>query len=251
MTPIELFKKDRKITQDMTAKEKVKHIWHYYKWYFLALALAIFYIGSTISAQFSNSNCILNGYFLNIADVGAFSDMSETFHPAGGEQTVYIDALYFTSQTNAEDPSGAYETFQTLIAKAHAGDLDFLVVDKDTINQLIYNEFFLDLTGFLTQEQLAAYEGKLLYMDRAFLERILNLDASTDLSEPIKYPDPADPAAMEDPVPVLIDIRDCAWISKVYPFDTNVHAYGLVTNGQHHDIALQFLDFLLNGDKQQ
>ena len=141
-----------------------------------------------------------------------------------------------------------YETFQMLIAKAHAGDLDFLVTGSDAVNQLIYNEFFLDLSAFLSAEQLSAYQDKVLYMDRAFLESIRQLDASTTLDTPIAYPDPTDPTSMEDPVPVLIDIRDAHWISTLYPGDTGLYAFGLVTNGQHTQTAVAFLDFLLNGD---
>ena len=247
MTPNELFQKDRKTMRNMTPKEKIGHIWHYYKWYFVALLLVILYIGSTICAYTTDSKLLLNGIFLNVTDVGALHDIPGEFRPEDGEDTVYIDTLYFVSSPDAADASEVYETFQTLIAKAHAGDLDFIVADDETVNQLIYNEFFLDLTAFLTPEQLASCGGKLLYMDRAFLERISQLDASTDLSVPIMYPDPTDPESMEDPVPVLIDIRDSDLICALYPLDTGLHAFGLVTNGQHHDTALEFLDFLMNG----
>lgn len=251
MTLRELFNRDRVLMQDMSPKDKLMHLWHYYKWYFAVFLLLLIYIGSTISAYIATSSCTLNGLFLNVTgSVYSLTDMSEAFLPDDSEESVNIDTLYFTSDSKTEDATSVYETFQSLIAKAHAGDLDFLVTGSDTVNQLIYNEFYLDLSGFLTPEQLDAYEGQLLYMDRAFLEDIRQLDASTDLAVSIKYPDPADPASMKDPVPVLIDIKQSPWIAELYPGDPGLYAFGLVTNGQHHDTALQFLDFLLKGGNE-
>lgn len=247
MKPSELFKKDREIIRKMPPKEKLLHIWHYYKWYFAAALLVVIYIVSTISAYMETSGCVLNGYFLNVTGPAyTLTELSEEFHPGDGDETVYIDTLFFTASPSKEDAADVYETFQNLIARAHAGDLDFIVTGEEAVNQLIYNEFYVDLSAYLTAEQLSAYEGRLLYMDRAFLERIRQLDPSS-LSAPVKYPDASDPSSMEDPVPVLIDIRDCQWISRLYPNNTGLHAFGLVTNGQHHEKALAFLDFLLKG----
>ena len=79
------------------------------------------------------------------------------------------------------------------------------------------------------------------------MESIRQIDASTNLDKPITYPDPTDPASMEDPIPVLIDIRNTKWISTLYPGDSGLYAFGLVTNGQHTQAALSFLNYLLNG----
>lgn len=167
----------------------------------------------------------------------ALNEMGDAFlasaDQTAGKSTVLIDTLYYSTQPNAEDATSVYETFQTLIAKAHAGDLDFLVTGSDTVNQLIYNEFFLDLSSLLPKAQLSAYQDRILYMDRAFLESIRHVDASTPLDKPIAYPDPTDPTSMEDPVAVLIDIRSTRWISTLYPEDHGLWALGFVANGQH------------------
>ena len=211
--------------------------------------LAVIYIASTIASYTSTSNCILNGIFLNVTGSAyVLEDMGNAFLSNTDDKTVLIDTLYYSSQSSAEDATSMYETFQVLIAKAHAGDLDFLVTGSDAVNQLIYNEFFLDLSSYLSAEQLSAYQDKLLYMDRAFLENIRQLDVSTPLDTPIAYPDPTDPTSMEDPIPVLIDIRDAQWISTLYPGDKGLYAFGLVNNGQHTQTALSFLKYLLNGD---
>ena len=254
MNPSELFKKDRAVLKDLPLKEKFKHIWHYYKWYFGALLLVVIYISSTISSYISTSNCVLNGFFLNSGgDVSALNELSDTFlattEQTPEDATVFIDTLSFSSDPTAEDATSMYETFQMLLAKAHAGDLDFLVTGRNTINQLIYNEFFLDLSSLLDSEQLSAYQDKFLYMDRSFLEDIRNLDASSALDTPIAYPDPTDPASMKDPVPVLIDIRTSRWFSDLYPGINDLYAFGLVSNGTNTQTAISFLEYLMTPEK--
>lgn len=249
MKPSEIFTKDREVLKGLPLKEKAKHIWHYYKWYMGALLLVIIYIASTIASTISTSNSILNGIFLNVTGSAyALEDLSDAFLGDAEDKTVLIDTLYYSTNPSAEDTTSMYETFQMLMAKAHAGDLDFLVTGSDTLNLLIYNEFYQDLSVHLSPEQLSAYQDKLLYMDRAFLESIHQLDASTNLDTPIQYPDPVDPASMEDPIPVLIDIRDSQWVATLYPENDDLYAFGIVTNGQHTETALAFLEFFLNGD---
>ena len=248
MTIPELLQKERSLMKEMTFKEKAAHIWHYYKWYMLALVLLVSYISSTIISYTEADNYVLNGYFINVTgDSYTISKLSDSYLPDQREQLVYIDSMLLTSNSDIANAEDVYENYQMLIVKAHAGDVDFVVTGKAAIHQLIYNEFFQDLNEVLTPEQLAAYEGRLLYMDRAFLEMITNIDISSSLDTTIAYPDPADPESMGDPVPVLIDIRDSQWISELYPGDTGLHAFGVIVNAQHRDTAVDFLEFLLNG----
>lgn len=250
MTVSELWQTERALLKEMTLKEKLGHIWHYYKWYFIALVLLISYISSTIASFVSTNNCVLNGYFINVTgDTHIVTGLSDAFLPDQREQLVYLDTMFLTSDPSKADAADVAESLQNLVAKSHAGDVDFLVVGDGTLSQMIYYEFFQDLTQVLTPEQYEAYKDRFLYMDRAFLERISKIDASTDLTVTIHYPDPTDPESMEDPIPVLIDVRDSQWMEKLYPGSKGMHAYGFVVNSQHRQNAVDFLEFLLSGDE--
>lgn len=240
----QLIQKDRELLKGKSPKEKLKHIWLYYKWHFGALLLAIIYIASTIYSNVAATNCVLSGVFLNTtAPSHTVLSHGEEFLAAGSYapgSEVYFDTMHYSSTPDAEDAASVYETFQLLMAKAHAGELDLLVTGSGTLNQLIYNEFFLDLNQVLASEQIQAYEGRFLYMDKAFLAQLGDLSAV-----PVSYPDPTKPELMTEPVPVLIDIRGSKAVSTLYGDSADLYALGFVVGGQHPETAQNYLDYLM------
>lgn len=241
----QLIQKDRELLEGKPLKEKLKHIWFYYKWHFGALLLVIIYVVSIIHSNISATNCILSGVFLNTTTPShAILSHGEEFLAANtyaSSSEVYFDTMHYSSDPDAEDAVSVYETFQSLIAKAHAGELDFLVTGSGALNQLIYNEFFLDLNQILTAEQSQAYKGQFLYMDKAFLAQLGDLSAV-----PVSYPDPTKPELMAEPVPVLVDIRGSKAVSALYGDSTDLYALGFVVGGQHPEIARNYLDYLMS-----
>ena len=239
-----LIQKDRELLKGKSPKEKLKHIWLYYKWHMGAVLLLVIYVASTIYSNVAASNCVLSGVFLNTtAPPYAVLSHGEEFLSACSyvpSSEVYFDTMHYSSDPDAEDAVSVYETFQLLIAKAHAGDLDILVTGRSALNQLIYNEFFLDLNQFLTPEQIQAYKGQFLYMDKAFLAQLGDLSAA-----PAAYPNPTKPELMVEPVPVLVDIRGSEVISTLYGDSTGLYALGFVVGGRHPEAARNYLDYLM------
>ena len=240
----QLLQKDWELLKGEPLKEKLKHIWLYYKWHMGALLLLVIFITSTIYSNVAASNCVLSGIFLNpTAPSYTVLSHGEEFLTAGSYAPgsgVLFDTMHYSSNPDAEDALSVYETFQLLIAKAHAGELDILVTGRSALNQLIYNEFFLDLNQFLTPEQIQAYKGQFLYMDKAFLAQLGDLSAA-----PAAYPDPTKPELMTEPVPVLVDIRGSEVISTLYGDSTGLYALGFVVGGRHPETARNYLDYLM------
>ena len=240
----QLIRKDRELLKGKSPTEKLKHIWLYYKWYLGAALLLVIYVSSTIYSNVAAANCILNGVFLNTT-APSYSVLShgEEFLAAGSYtpgSEVYFDTMHYSTDPDAEDAASVYETFQLLLAKAHAGELDLLVTGSGTLNQLIYNEFFLDLNQILTTEQIQTYDGLFLYMDKAFLSQLGDPGAA-----PASYPDPTKPELMTEPVPVLVDIRNSKAVSALYTDSTDLYALGFVVGGQHPEVARHYLDYLM------
>ena len=240
----QLIQKDRELLKGKSPKEKLKHIWLYYKWHMGAVLLLVIYVASTIYSNVAASNCVLSGVFLNTtAPPYAVLSHGEEFLSAcsyAPSSEVYFDTMHYSSDPDSEDAVSVYETFQLLIAKAHAGDLDFLVTGSSTQNQLIYNEFFLDLNKILTAEQIQAYKGQFLYMDIAFLAQLGDISANL-----VSYPDPTKPELMAEPIPVLIEIRDSKAVSALYGDSTDHYVLGFVVGGQHPEAARNYLDYLM------
>lgn len=242
----DLIEKDRNIMQGKPLKEKLLHLWTYYKWYFGAFLLVVIYIVSLIISNLAPGN-ILNGIFLNTTgSLYAASQVGEDFLNATNRtgQQVYFDSMYTSSHPDAEDAASVYESFQLLIAKTHTGELDFLVTGSDTVNSLMYNEFFVDLRQVLSPEQAERYAPYYLYMDMAFLKTLQDAGTASDL---MSYPDPARPELMQEPVPVLIDLQTSPKVKEaLYPKTTGICAFGFVVNGQHWDLSAAFLDYLMD-----
>lgn len=240
----QLIQKDRELLKGKSPKEKAKHIWLYYKWHLGAVLLLIIYVASTIYSNVSADDCILSGVFLNTT-APSYTVLShgEEFLTAGPYATgseVHFDTMYYSTSPDAEDAASVYETFQLLIAKAHAGELDILVTGSDTRNQLIYNEFFVDLNQVLTSEQIQAYEGRFLYMDKAFLAQLGDLSTT-----PVSYPDPTKPELMAEPIPVLVSLDGSTAIDALYCDSIDLYCLGFIVGIQHPEAARDYLDFLI------
>lgn len=248
----ELLQKDKEALCGKPLKEKLIHIWEYYKWYLLAVFLGICFIFSLISSNIENNNIVLNGAFLNTtayaSEAIAFEQdfMSSCQLDPEKQLVVFDTSLYYRSDPDPADGTAYYETLETLIVRAHSSDIDVLVTDSDPVNILIYNEFFMDLSQVLTAEQFEAYQPYFLYIDNAFLQRILSADLSSlNPDIVLRYPDATKPELMEEPIPVLIDISTSDKIQKLYSGTNNHLVFGFISNCRHPETAGQFLDYLM------
>ena len=248
----ELIQKERALLKDKSPKEKLRHIWLYYKWHMGAVFLAVCYIISTVGSNAESHHVVLNSTFLNTTAYSSDAlDFEQDFMARcqldSHEQLVIFDtSLHYDPDPDPEDGTTAYETLQLLITRAHTGDMDVLVTDSAPVNLLIYGEFFIDLSQALTKEQLDAYRPYFLYMDNAFLQQITSADLSTlDPDMVITYPDPTRPELMQEPIPVLIDISGSDKIKNLYPNVADRLTLGFVTNSQHPEMAQLFLDYLM------
>lgn len=248
----ELLRLDKEMLKKMTTKERLKHIWEYYKWHLGAICLVIIYIVSIIGSNIDNNSIILNAAFLNTTAYSSDSllferDFMNNCQLDPREQTVVFNtSLRYTSSPSAEDATSFYETLQLILARAHTGDLDAIVTTDDPINILIYNEFFMDLSQALSQEQMQAYEPYFLYIDKAFLRYITSIDMSTvDPDMVIAYPDPTKPELMEEPVPILIDISHSTEIARLYPEYKGQLAFGFIITSPHLEASNMLLDYLM------
>lgn len=252
MKASELLQKEREILRGKPLKEKLKHIWEYYKWFMLAAFLGICFICSLIDSNIENSNITLSGIFLNTtaysSEVIEFEQdfMSSCQLDPEKQLVVFDTSLYYDSNPDPADSTTSYETLQTLITRAHSSDVDVLVTNSDPVNLLMYNEFFMDLSQALTAEQFDTYKPYFLYVDNVFLQKIVSADLSTlDPDMVLTYPDPTKPEQMEEPIPVLIDISTSDEIQKLYSGINDQLVFGFISNCQHTETARKFLDYLM------
>ena len=60
----------------------------------------------------------------------------------------------------------------------------------------------------------------------------------------IEIPDPKNPEAMKEPVPVMIDLSHCEKLFPVYGEGKTI-VFGMITNAPHQTKTLNFLKFIM------
>lgn len=164
-------RKFMQVLSTMTFREKVEHIWTYYKLHICAVLLAAFVLITWGVSIYNNSKeVLLSGNVINVylSEEGNRYLTEDSFAAVGGShdrQTVNITSRYISP----EDPA-SYMQSMTLMAMIEAKDLDFLLLDEATFQQYALSDFYLDLREFFTAEELEALADSIAYVDSEYLQ---------------------------------------------------------------------------------
>lgn len=236
-----------------TWKQKASYIWEYYKWHIIIPIVAIVTVTCFIVQVVTAPDILLNGVLLNVypseSSVGTDDILKEFYQQQNinskDEEISLNSSLYYS----ATDSSFNYESSQALMTWAAAGQIDFMTGDSDTLTDLAYRGYFMDLREILTEEQISTYEPYFLYMDMAvYEERNQKADNLEDVSE-MEYPDCTKPDDMKKPVPVFLNMNHSQKLTSVYGIETDTLSLGFVESGECLPMATIFLDYLLENEK--
>jgi len=223
-------------------KEKLDHIFTYFK---VPIFVALFFIVFTVSMivhVVTQKDLALSVYCLNSPTLDDAPDVfANEFAQAAQIDLDENEVIVYTNMiVDDSDAQGAYETAQVIMAKMSAQLVDILATDTRTMTQYAYGETFLDLTQVLTPEQLEKLEDQLVYYDAGF-ENPSVMDET-----PVIYPDPEDLESMKQPVPFAILIPvESRFSQACFPLYKNPVALGVVANTANLDNVKSFLNFIL------
>lgn len=234
----ELFTKDKETFAALTLSQKAGFLCDYYKWYILIPLFIVVSAVATFIYVSSSNEVVLSGYLF---DSYYTSDHDEPFHDFSS---------YAQLDTNKQRPEfltnltlyGLYsETSQQLYSTIAAKQTDFLASNPQTFLRLSYDSFkyLADLRNVLSEQQLEQLSNRLFYVDASMVGK---LDSQVGT---VYLPDPHDPSAMDDPVPVGINIRGGRGVDKLYLGEDPVYL-AIVSNAPHLDMTRIFIDFLLS-----
>ena len=136
-------------------------------------------------------------------------------------------------------------TLQAMEAQVAAGYLDFIAGPQDSMRELAYREYFVDLSEVLTDEQYALYEPYFFYMDMGAIEEYQVAFDNGDYDATISIPDTMSPENMINPIPVFIDISKCSDLIESYGYDVGTVVLGVVASAPNPDVTLDFIDYLM------
>lgn len=164
------FKELREDLKTMTFREKVDHLWTYYKAWLIGVFLVAVVLSATISGIINNSKEVLvSGMLANVsisAEGKAYLE-EDYFQKVGGTagQTVELFTTNFESMADPTSSEDNYMAAQGMIGRVSAGLLDYALLDELALEFYITQAMFLDLTDFFTADELAqlAQKDMLIY----------------------------------------------------------------------------------------
>lgn len=165
------FADDRSLLEDLKGLSfggKIKHLWTYYWWTLVVLAVVIFFIDLGITSYRNrNTEILIGGFSINqvISEEGETYLTTDWRTALGAEsalQNVTLAYAYFEDPNMAVSEDEMAATFQ-VIAMITAKELDYVLMDQAALEFYLNQDAFLPLENSLTQEQLAQFEDYLVY----------------------------------------------------------------------------------------
>lgn len=248
MTIFEHIKKQHENIKSRPKKERWSYFWDYYKWHTLAIVLAIAILIQGVVSVVNRKETVFSGILLNCmiriddeAFLQGFYDRVDINEKK--QQVAFYTDIILTDNNNKSDITA----FQRIMAGIATKETDFIVGQKDNFQLCAYNtsRMLMDLREFLDKDTLDKLSDRLYYIDGAVLNK-LSVPVG-ELQDPnIKIPDPLKPEAMEDPIPVGIDVSDLEDFQSAYYFPDTTLYLGVIANTARPEMTRDFIDYLFS-----
>ena len=225
-----------------------QYFWDYYKWHLIIAVLAITLMIQGVVSFTNKKDIVFSGVLLN-CKIGVNDEaFLEDFYEYTGIDNATQEVAFYSDLTLKDGSSKSdVNTFQRIMAGIATQEFDFVVGQEESFRLCAYStsNLLMDLRKFLDQATLEKLSGQLYYIDGAFLEKLnAPLGESVDLSL-ADAPDPTKPEAMEDPIPVGIDISANEDFQSAYYFPDTVSYLGVVSTVPRPELMKQLIQFLL------
>lgn len=155
--------------KNMSTKQKLDHLWTYYKGSLVIVAVAIMLL-SIVSTSLINRNTdtLMAGVGVNLAmsEEGKKYIKDDYFElvKTGGLEEIQYSEIYMEDFSKPTSYEESYYTLMSLVALSASEDLDYLLMDQTGMENLLNHGIFLDLREFFTEEELAEFgEDKIVW----------------------------------------------------------------------------------------
>lgn len=246
----EIRKVRQAVAKNGTRKDKWDYFTDYYLWGTIAIIAVIAFVASAIYSIVTKPDVVLNGAIMNTLNfedkARPVDELATDFEDYAKintkEQEVTFSGNLLLTGNDAED----YEVIQAVTVPAQAGFMDFVICPLESILNYSYGGLFVDLNTVLSPEQMETLQPYLIYMDRAvFQERADAFSNNLDVSE-IPIPDPKNPDAMKEPVPIFLNITGCEKVTSTYDCEVTDLVFGICINAPNPKTISKFVDYIMN-----
>ena len=241
------FREERQAIKNKSLKEKLSYFFYYYKWHVAGVIALVIALIALINNIVHHKDW---GFYVCMINTAAFPTAEEyigEFTEYAGIDTDKYEAVFDTDMYLNEDMTGRETgaTLQKITVYATVADIDAMIAENVSFQRYAYNDCFMDLRRLLTPELTALCEPYFYYMDKTVAADVKAANESGQTySGP--YPDPRDPSAMKDPVPVGIYLDSCTRLKEHFYFGDGDREMilGVYVNSSRTDTALKWISFL-------
>lgn len=160
------------VLKPMTWKQRLDHLWTYYKIYLVVVVFAVMaigFVGSLINQQLKDP--LISGMMVNLTMKQEgydylYTDYQNELAPGDKRKTVEFDYTVFGDMKNPENGESSYYASMILVARVSEKMLDYMLLDKFAMEHYLGQDVYLDLREFFTEDELAelAAANRLIYL---------------------------------------------------------------------------------------
>lgn len=226
MEELKGFKKLRHDLKGMTFKEKIDHLWTYYRWVIIVIFMGCLLI-SLLTTTYINSHThtLLAGLYINVdpddtARQYLETDFQAKYTTGAKWEDNLLKEILLEDKTKTQDLEGYTYTITNVHALFASQSLDYMLTDKTGLENVWptsqADEAFVDLREFFTEAEMKELTdaGKVLYM-----------------------------GGLEEGVPLAVEVSHLPLIQEHFGTDELVF-FTIITNSPRKDMVRTFWDYL-------
>lgn len=224
--------------RSMSSKQKLEHIYLYYKGPILLGLLALAVLGSIVQQQLTKKEPLVYLAFANVA-VGedAEADLTQGFLRYLGadekKQEVYLyPDLYLSENAETLNHEYAYASRMKLMGAVSAGRLDLVLMNREAYDILSAGGYLMPLEGFLKGELSGRTAGRLVSNTVILSDN----DIEHRLDESIPYRAETEEVANAILISAFPRFARAEFSGDVY--------LGVIGNSERTEAVLQYIDYL-------
>ena len=154
-----------------TLRQKLDHIWTYYKLWLLVAALVVMGISIVVTSLINvNTDMLLAGITVNvdISEEGkayVTDGLMEQLTRGKKLEDITLQQMQLHNLMDTEDFEEDYYSMQAILAMGEGKILDYMIMDKDAMELLLPSDPFMDLRKLLTEAEIQELGERVKYME--------------------------------------------------------------------------------------
>ncbi len=208
---------------NMTYKEKLVHIWTYYKWVLIVVLILIMGVSVLLAvAQNKQKILLLGGVTVNaqLSEEGRNylrEDYLQVIGTGNKHETIDLGHTNIASLQNTTTYEDNYFSVMSLMALCSNEELDYMIMDQEGFETMLIRGAYLGLDQVYTPEELEKMEDQVIY---------------------------AKNGETQIPNAVALDITDCAFTQEHINTSGKVY-FVYVINSPRVEACREFYNYLL------